>query len=79
MARPRRYPRFAEIRLVEALADTSVVLIDGPRQCGKTTLARMAGDRRGYVSFSFDDGVTLGAATADPEGVRRRSSRARHP
>lgn len=68
MARLRLYPRFAEARLAEALADTPVVLIHGPRQCGKTTLARMAGDRRGYAYFSFDDDVTLAAATADPAG-----------
>ena len=32
------YPRFAEPALVEALADTPVFLIYGPRQFGKTTL-----------------------------------------
>lgn len=36
------YPRFIEPRLAEALADSPAVLIHGPRQCGKTTLARMA-------------------------------------
>jgi predicted AAA+ superfamily ATPase len=68
MTRPRLHPRFAEGRLVEALADTPVVLIHGPRQCGKTTLARMAGDPRGYAYFSFDDDVALAAAAADPAG-----------
>ena len=62
------HPRFAEPRLVEALGDSPVVLIHGPRQCGKTTLARMAGNKRGYAYFSFDDGVVLGAAEADPVG-----------
>ncbi len=62
------YPRFAEAGLAEALADAPVVLIHGPRQCGKTTLARLAGDLRGYLYFSFDDASTLGAATADPVG-----------
>ena len=36
------YTRFAERRLSEALEDSPVTLIHGPRQCGKTTLALMA-------------------------------------
>ena len=35
------YPRYIGQRLDEALADSPVVLIQGPRQCGKTTLAQM--------------------------------------
>lgn len=62
------YPRFGEASLVEALADTPVVLIHGPRQCGKTTLAQVTGRAREYAYFSFDDDVTLAAATADPVG-----------
>ncbi len=61
-------PRFAEPRLAEALADTPVVLIHGPRQCGKTTLAQVACRKHGYVYLSFDDEVTLAAATTDPVG-----------
>ena len=34
------YPRLIEARLAEALEDAPVVLIHGPRQCGKTTLAQ---------------------------------------
>ncbi len=41
MSKPVLYPRFAERRLVEALQDSPVVLIHGPRQCGKTTLAQI--------------------------------------
>jgi predicted AAA+ superfamily ATPase len=45
------HPRYAEPRFVEALADTPVVLIHGPRQSGKTTLARRVGDARGFAYF----------------------------
>lgn len=62
------HPRFAEARLVEALADTPVVLIHGARQSGKTTLAQKLGKSRRYVYFSFDDDVALAAAQADPVG-----------
>jgi predicted AAA+ superfamily ATPase len=68
MHNDRQYPRFAKPGLIEALADTPVVLIHGPRQCGKTTLAQDVGRERAYAYFSFDDDVTLGAATADPVG-----------
>ena len=62
------YPRYAEGPLVEALADSPAVLIHGPRQCGKTTLARLVGDARGYDYISFDDDVARSAADADPAG-----------
>ncbi len=62
------YPRFAMAALTAALADAPVVLIHGPRQCGKTTLAREIATSQGAAYFSFDDAVTLGAATADPVG-----------
>jgi predicted AAA+ superfamily ATPase len=62
------YPRCAEARLLEALVDSPVVLLHGPRQCGKTTLARVAGEPRGYAYYSFDDAVVLAAARTDPIG-----------
>jgi predicted AAA+ superfamily ATPase len=68
MADAPLYPRFTLPRLTEALEDTPVVLLHGPRQCGKTTLARQVGDSAGYVYVSFDDGVALAAAQADPAG-----------
>jgi len=47
---------------------TPVEFIHGPRQWSKTTLARIAGDPRGYAYFSFDDPEALAAAKADTNG-----------
>ncbi|MEI6209516.1 MAG: ATP-binding protein [Desulfuromonadales bacterium] len=44
-----------------------MVLVHGPRQCGKTTLARMIG-AAGYSYITFDDDVQRSAATSDPVG-----------
>ncbi|WP_297448715.1 ATP-binding protein [Ferrovum sp.] len=62
------HPRFAHPFLTEALEDTPVVLIHGPRQCGKTTLARAVGDKAGYSYISFDDDVLRASVKADPVG-----------
>ena len=62
------YSRYAEGPLLEALADSPAVLIHGPRQCGKTTLARIVGNHRGYQYISFDDDVARSAADSDPAG-----------
>jgi predicted AAA+ superfamily ATPase len=70
-------PRYLTPRLREALADTPAVLIHGPRQSGKTTLARAFGEPRGYRYLSFDDEAVVQAARRDPlgfvEGLSRRT------
>lgn len=58
--------RLADAPLREALEDSPVVLIHGPRQSGKTTLAQEVGAERGYEYFSLDDEVVLTAAQSDP-------------
>lgn len=68
MKTPEFYPRLLRPRVLEALSDSPVVLIHGPRQCGKTTLARLIGDEAGFAYFTFDDDLQLTAARADPVG-----------
>ena len=64
------YPRYIQPRIVEALADTPVVLLSGPRQAGKTTLVRQfAYDHRKFITL--DDELTLLAARQDPVGLVR--------
>ena len=73
------YPRFVEAALKEALEDTRVVLISGPRQAGKTTLAKMMTSRftTGEVPFfTMDDVTTLEAVRTDPVGFIRAIDRA---
>jgi predicted AAA+ superfamily ATPase len=69
------YPRFAAKWVEKALADTRVVLLVGPRQAGKTTLAQaMAGAGRAYQTL--DNATTLAAARSDPSGFVRNLDRA---
>lgn len=69
------YPRLAATPARSALADSPVVLLNGPRQSGKTTLAKMLMDD-GRVFLTLDDETTLAAATADPTGFIRTLDRA---
>jgi len=68
MTKPELYPRQIEPLLREALADSPVVLVHGPRQSGKSTLAKMTGKPLGYEYLSFDDDTIRAAADADPIG-----------
>ncbi|MEL6339830.1 MAG: ATP-binding protein [Myxococcota bacterium] len=64
------YRRLIAQKIEEALADTPVVLIIGPRRAGKTTLVRqVAGDDRRYVTL--DDQTVLDAVRSDPIGFIR--------
>ena len=57
-------------RIGTALQDTRVVLVVGPRQAGKTTLAKLyATSERPYLTL--DDPATLAAARSDPAGFVR--------
>jgi uncharacterized protein len=64
------HPRFASGAVATALKDTPVVLVDGPRQCGKTTLVRdLVAGRREFLTL--DDETVLESARSDPAGLVR--------
>jgi predicted AAA+ superfamily ATPase len=69
------YPRLIERRLNDAMSDTRVVLLSGPRQSGKTTLARKLA-AGGLTFLTLDDPTTLAAARRDPVGFVRGLDRA---
>ncbi len=64
------YARLAENRVAEALSDTPVVLVAGPRRAGKTTLVRQLGEA-GRTYVTLDDQTALDAARSDPTGFVR--------
>lgn len=68
MQAPNQSPifrRYIEKNVTEALEDTRVVLVVGPRQAGKTTLMRQfVSDDRPYLTL--DDPATFNRAKTDP-------------
>ena len=69
------FKRLVERRAEEALSDTPVVLVVGPRRAGKTTLVKgMAEAGRNYITL--DDQTVLEAARSDPAGFIRGLDRA---
>jgi predicted AAA+ superfamily ATPase len=68
MAQSATLPRHATARLLEALADTRVVTVEGPRQAGKSTLCSSVASARGFRSVTLDDPAVAAAANADPTG-----------
>lgn len=68
------YRRLLDSRIRESLSDTPVVLINGPRQCGKTTLVKLHGQEMPY--FTLDDDNLLLSVRSDPVGFIRRIDRA---
>jgi len=69
------FERFVEQRAEEALSDTPVVLIVGPRRAGKTTLVRKMGEA-GRTYITLDDQTVLAAAHSDPTSFIRGLDRA---
>ncbi|MEV0360759.1 ATP-binding protein [Nocardia sp. NPDC050697] len=61
-------PRRAEAIVRAALDDTRVVLVNGARQCGKSTLLRLLVRDRAAEWRDLDSALTRQAALADPDG-----------
>lgn len=55
----------------QAMTDTPVVLLNGARQTGKTTLAQAMAARSGAEYYTLDDAATLALAAGDPAGFIR--------
>ncbi len=67
------YERRLTSLIAEALADTPVVLVQGPRQSGKSTLVqRLARTTHPATYVTLDDLGQLAAAKDDPVGFLRR-------
>ncbi len=66
------YPRHAEAMALEAVTDTRVVIINGARQTGKSTLAeRIVHDIPGSRELYLDEAPVRAAARRDPTGFVR--------
>ncbi|MFI7443735.1 ATP-binding protein [Nonomuraea indica] len=66
------FPRRAEAMAMEALTDTRVVVINGARQVGKSTLARaILRSVAGAGEIYLDQAAVRAAARQDPDGIVR--------
>ena len=69
------FPRRIAPRIAEAMGDTPMVLLAGPRQSGKTTLVRQVAEN-GMRYLTLDDELTLLSARQDPAGMIHSLDRA---
>ncbi|MGO2096765.1 MAG: ATP-binding protein [Candidatus Microbacterium stercoravium] len=61
-------------RLIEALSDTRIVVIQGARQVGKSTLSHQVLVDRPGVAVTLDDPASFDFARADPTGFVEQAS-----
>lgn len=61
-------PRRAATRVLDALGDMRVVLVNGARQSGKSTLVRRVGKETGAAWYTLDNAETRRLVEADPTG-----------
>lgn len=65
------YERFLQPLAEELLNEFRVLYITGPRQAGKTTLARAIAVQQGLEYITLDDQAVLESAESDPHGFIR--------
>lgn len=69
------YPRFILTKILEALAESPVILVNGARQTGKTTLVKkLTSEHHPAKYLSLDDLTLRGAAQSDPHGFLKNFS-----
>jgi len=73
---PAIYLRNIKPRVDEAMLDTPVVLVSGPRQAGKTTLVKQIAQKQSIRYLTLDDESTLLSARQDPVGLIRSLDKA---
>lgn len=61
------YKRYAVNKVITALKDTPVIIVVGPRQCGKTTLVKQM-MQEDWIYITLDDVIQLQFAKEDPVG-----------
>lgn len=62
------FKRKLEPLIIELLHEFRILYLTGPRQSGKTTLAKTIAQKKGLHYFSFDDQSILMSAKTDPRG-----------
>ncbi len=62
------YPRYSKILLKELLDEFRILYLTGPRQAGKTTLARQIAKDLGMRYVSLDEQAAFASAQSDPQG-----------
>ncbi len=62
------YQRHIETFLTELLTEFRILYLTGPRQAGKTTLARKIAKEQGMLYISLDEQTAFASAQSDPHG-----------
>ena len=65
------YPRNSHTLFNALLSEFRILYLTGPRQAGKTTLAKLIVDERDMQYLSLDDEGVMAAAKNDPHGFIR--------